>query len=81
MQSEVDQETVAVRVCDQGIGIAPQNLGRIFEPFFTTKGPRGTGLGLSLARKVMDTIGGTITAANQPTGGAVFTLKFPVTDL
>ena len=81
VQSEVDQETVAVRVCDQGIGIAPQNLGRIFEPFFTTKGPRGTGLGLSLARKVMDTIGGTITAANQPTGGAVFTLKFPVADL
>ena len=81
VQSEVDQETVAVRVCDQGIGIAAQNLGRIFEPFFTTKGPHGTGLGLSLARKVMDTIGGTITAANQPTGGAVFTLKFPVADL
>jgi len=78
VQSEVEQDTVTVRVCDQGTGIAPQNLERIFEPFFTTKGARGTGLGLSLARKVMDTIGGSIAASNQPAGdGAVFTLKFP----
>lgn len=82
VQSEVEQDTVTVRVCDQGTGIAPQNLERIFEPFFTTKGPRGTGLGLSLARKVMDTIGGSIAATNQPAGdGAVFTLKFPIARL
>jgi two-component system cell cycle sensor histidine kinase/response regulator CckA len=82
VQSEVEQDTVTVRVSDQGTGIAPQNLDRIFEPFFTTKGPRGTGLGLSLARKVMDTIGGSIAATNQPAGdGAVFTLKFPIARL
>jgi len=82
VESEVEQDTVTVRICDQGTGIAPQNLERIFEPFFTTKGPRGTGLGLSLARKVMETIGGSIAATNQPTGdGAVFALKFPVARL
>ena len=82
VQSEVEQDTVTVRVSDQGTGIAPQNLDRIFEPFFTTKGPRGTGLGLSLARKVMDTIGGSIAATNQLAGdGAVFTLKFPIARL
>jgi signal transduction histidine kinase/ActR/RegA family two-component response regulator len=82
VESEVEQDTVTVRICDQGTGIAPQNLERIFEPFFTTKGPRGTGLGLSLARKVMETIGGSIAATNQPAGdGAVFTLKFPVVRL
>jgi signal transduction histidine kinase/ActR/RegA family two-component response regulator len=82
VESEVAQDTVMVRICDQGTGIAPQNLERIFEPFFTTKGPRGTGLGLSLARKVMETIGGSIAATNQPAGdGAVFTLKFPVARL
>jgi signal transduction histidine kinase/ActR/RegA family two-component response regulator len=82
VESEVEQDTVTVRVCDQGTGIAPQNVERIFEPFFSTKGPHGTGLGLSLARKVMDTIGGSITATNQATGdGAVFTLKFPIAKL
>ncbi len=82
VESEVEQDTVTVRICDQGTGIAPQNLERIFEPFFTTKGPRGTGLGLSLARKVMETIGGSIAATNQPAcDGAVFTLKFPVARL
>jgi signal transduction histidine kinase/ActR/RegA family two-component response regulator len=82
VESEVEQDTVTVRICDQGTGIAPQNLERIFEPFFTTKGPRGTGLGLSLARKVMETIGGSIAATNQPAGdGAVFTLKFPIARL
>jgi signal transduction histidine kinase/ActR/RegA family two-component response regulator len=79
IDSEVERDTVTVRICDQGTGIAPQDLERIFEPFFTTKGPRGTGLGLSLARKVMETIGGSIAATNQPAGdGAVFTLKFPI---
>jgi signal transduction histidine kinase/ActR/RegA family two-component response regulator len=82
VESEIGQDTVTVRVCDQGTGIASQNLERIFEPFFTTKGPRGTGLGLSLARKVMDTIGGSIAASNQPAvDGAVFTLKFPIARL
>ena len=82
VESGVEQDTVMVRICDQGIGIAPQNLERIFEPFFSTKGPRGTGLGLSLARKAMETIGGSIAASNQPAGdGAVFTLKFPIARL
>ncbi len=82
VESEVGEDTVMVRICDQGTGIASQNLERIFEPFFTTKGPRGTGLGLSLARKLMETIGGSIAASNQPAGdGAVFTLKFPVAGL
>jgi len=82
VESEVEQDRVTVRVCDQGTGIAPQNLERIFEPFFSTKGSHGTGLGLSLARKVMDTIGGSIAATNQATGdGAVFALKFPIARL
>jgi signal transduction histidine kinase len=67
VESEVEQDRVTVRVCDQGTGIAPQNLERIFEPFFSTKGSHGTGLGLSLARKVMDTIGGSIAVCDRIT--------------
>jgi two-component system NtrC family sensor kinase len=77
--SEFDGGTVVVRVRDEGAGIPPENIERIFEPFFTTKGAHGTGLGLALARKVMETLGGTIKAGNDPAGrGAVFTLRFPL---
>jgi signal transduction histidine kinase/ActR/RegA family two-component response regulator len=75
--SEVRSESIVIRVGDEGSGIAQENLKRIFDPFFTTKGTRGTGLGLSLARKVMDEIGGEIAAANQASGGALITLSFP----
>jgi CheY-like chemotaxis protein len=66
-----------VTVTDDGTGISKENLGRIFEPFFSTKGPLGTGLGLSTAQSLMGELGGRITAANRPEGGAVFTLLFP----
>jgi signal transduction histidine kinase len=67
---------VIVTVEDEGTGIPDAHLGNIFRPFFTTKGPQGTGLGLSMAFDVMSRAGGTITAANRPTGGAIFTLTF-----
>jgi signal transduction histidine kinase len=71
-----DGNTV-VEVADEGTGISEEQLAKIFEPFFTTKGIEGTGLGLSMARSAMNRIGGRISAANRPSGGAVFTLVFP----
>jgi signal transduction histidine kinase len=67
---------VVVRVADRGSGIPPRVMRRLFEPFFTTKGDEGTGLGLWLAASTMRRLGGEITAANRPSGGAVFTLRF-----
>jgi signal transduction histidine kinase/ActR/RegA family two-component response regulator len=79
IESELEEDALVVRVRDQGSGIPVNYLQRIFEPFFTTKGQHGTGLGLALARKVMESIGGHISAANDPTGpGAVFTLRFSI---
>jgi signal transduction histidine kinase len=50
---------VEVRVSDEGIGISPEHRARLFEPRFTTKAPgRGTGLGLHLARRLMERHGG-----------------------
>jgi PAS domain S-box-containing protein len=69
---------VAVTVEDEGHGIAPEHLNRVFDPFFTTKSERGTGLGLSVAYSAMARLGGSITAANRPGGGAIFTLRFPL---
>jgi signal transduction histidine kinase len=69
---------VVVTVEDEGTGIPEAHLHSIFRPFFTTKGSQGTGLGLSMAYGVMSRAGGSITAANRPLGGAVFTLTFPL---
>lgn len=73
-----DREGVHVRIQDNGVGIAPDNLGRIFDPFFTTK-PVGEGLGLGLAVSygIVHELGGRLGAANQPSGGALFHLSLP----
>ncbi len=61
---------------DTGTGIPPAQLPKIFIPFFTTK-PKGHGIGLALAHRIVTDHGGTLTAANSPDGGAVFTIKLP----
>jgi PAS domain S-box-containing protein len=71
-------DKIVVSMEDEGQGIPEENLSRIFDPFFTTKGKGGTGLGLSIASASMARIGGTISAANRPEGGAIFTLNFPI---
>lgn len=78
--AEFDHAAIVVRVRDNGRGIPPEHLEHVFEPFFTTKGPLGSGLGLSTAREIMESIGGSITAANRSQGGAEFTLTFPLAE-
>jgi CheY-like chemotaxis protein len=78
MTAEHQSKRVVLKVLDEGKGIPGGDLTKIFDPFFTTKGKRGTGLGLSMARGVLERLGGDITAENRPEGGACFTLSFPV---
>ncbi|MCB8890748.1 sensor histidine kinase [Vreelandella malpeensis] len=73
-----DAGGVVIHVQDTGPGIVEEHLTRIFEPFFTTKAPgKGLGLGLSISSRIMDDLGGTLTATNAPEGGARFTLTLP----
>jgi signal transduction histidine kinase len=72
-----DEEAVAIIVADEGKGIAAEHLPNLFRPFFTTKG-HGTGLGLSLARRMVESHGGTITVESKLGEGARFTVLLPV---
>jgi len=67
-----------IRIADTGPGIASADLGSVFNPFFTTK-PEGMGMGLAIARTIVEAHHGTIAAENQPWGGALFTIRLPVT--
>jgi C4-dicarboxylate-specific signal transduction histidine kinase len=73
------RDRVVATVRDTGPGIPEDALSRIFEPFFTTREVgQGTGLGLAIAYGIVQEHGGSITAANHPDGGAIFTVELPV---
>ena len=57
---EIGQKGIEILVRDKGSGITPENLDRVFEPFFSTKGHRGTGIGLWVARQLLEKRGGSI---------------------
>jgi signal transduction histidine kinase len=67
---------VEVSVSDTGPGIPADRLGRLFDSFFTTK-EHGMGLGLSIARSIVEAHGGWIRAENATGGGATFRLGLP----
>lgn len=63
---------------DNGPGIAPEIAGKLFQPFATHGKAHGTGLGLSICKKIIEEHGGSISAKNDPAGGAVFSFTLPV---
>jgi PAS domain S-box-containing protein len=68
---------VCAQVEDTGGGIQPDKISKIFDPFFTTKPlGRGTGLGLTVVKKIIDLHGATIAVSNKQTGGVVVSLVF-----
>ena len=68
---------IEVSVVDTGKGIPQGRLAQVFDAFFTTK-PQGIGVGLSIARTIIETYGGKIWAENRPGGGAVFRFMLPL---
>ena len=71
-------ETLHLEIEDTGSGIPPELLAHIFDPWVTTKAQgKGSGLGLSIARQVVTSHGGTIRAENRSGKGAVFTIDLP----
>ncbi len=73
---------VALTVRDHGIGVSPEDQDRLFKPFFGADDPRtraepGTGLGLAVARKIVELHHGSISVHSEPGGGSEFTVWLP----
>jgi signal transduction histidine kinase len=69
---------LVVSVQDNGVGIPRENLAKIFEPFFSTKPPgQGTGLGLSVARGIVESLDGRIEVESQLGAGSTFMVYLP----
>lgn len=73
-----DPKTVTVRIQDTGPGVASQHLSRVFDPFFTTKGQgEGSGLGLTVAKRLVQKFGGDIRLENITPRGSRCTITIP----
>ena len=73
------QDHLVLRVSDTGCGISEDAQQKIFEPFYTTKGSRhGTGLGLSVVRNILGSIGGTIRVESTLGEGTCFIMEIPL---
>lgn len=85
MQSQ-NNSSLKLEVVDTGIGISAEKLQHIFQPFAqedssTTRRFGGTGLGLTISRKIAESLGGTLSVASTPGSGSVFTATIDVGDL
>jgi len=75
IRTQVNAADVEVSVGDNGTGLSAEVLGTLFTPFVTTKS-NGLGIGLTIAQRIVDAHGGTITGENL-NGGATFTVRLP----
>jgi signal transduction histidine kinase len=71
-----NKKRVEIRVRDEGPGIPPEAVARVFEPFYTTK-EKGTGIGLFMAKKIVEAHGGTIEARSREGEGSEFRIELP----
>ena len=78
VECDTEAERVRVIVGDNGEGMAPETIAEIFNLFVSTKGARGTGLGLTVSRKILREHGGDIRVTSRPGEGSTFVLEFPL---
>ncbi len=70
------EDTLEIRVADNGCGIQAKDLEKIFDPYFTTRA-KGTGLGLSIVHRIVENLKGEIRVESQPSKGTVFYITLP----
>lgn len=77
LSSESREENILASVADTGIGMPEEVKRKVFDPFFTTKGPKGNGLGMSVAYGIIVRHNGKILIESQEGKGTLFTVKLP----
>ena len=73
-----ENKQTIIEVTDNGVGIPPSMMNHMFELFHSTKGNRGTGLGLAVAKKIIDEHDGSISVKSKQGEGTTFTIRLPV---
>lgn len=77
LSAERTKDILIIQISDNGCGIPKEHLDSIFEPFKTYK-QGGTGLGLSLSKRIIESHHGSITVLSEPEKGTTFTIKLPI---
>jgi PAS domain S-box-containing protein len=83
VQLALENSHLVILVTDEGFGISEKDFSMIFEPFFrgeNTSATPGTGLGLTIVRKILDNMGGNIHLQSEPGHGTTVTIEIPVED-
>ena len=75
--SRTEEGHILISVSDSGIGLPAHEAERIYEAFFTTK-PQGTGMGLSISRRIIESHGGRLWASNNTGRGTTFQFSLPI---
>jgi signal transduction histidine kinase len=76
VSTRVRTSSVSIVVADHGVGIGTADAGRVFDPYFTTK-RGGTGLGLPIAKNIIEGLGGSITVASASNRGTEMRIELP----
>ena len=81
LQGDWNADELTLDIHDDGPGLAPDVEPHLGTPFFTTKQEKGMGLGLYLARTILERFGGTVSLENHPQGGALTHIRLPLAEL
>jgi len=78
LSTRIDVDRIQIAIADRGVGISGDDLAHIFDPYFTTK-RGGTGLGLPIAKNIVEGLGGTIAVSSVPGRGTQIRVELPKT--
>jgi len=77
VSADMDLDSIIIHIANTGTSIAPESMPYLFEPFFTTKPPgKGTGLGLTISKAIIEKAGGSIEVESGE-GRTVFSITLP----
>jgi two-component system sporulation sensor kinase B len=81
ISENTENSTIQITICDEGIGMSQLQISRLGEPFFSTKDTKGTGLGMMVVFRIIESMNGKIKVDSKPGEGTKIVLQFPTSAL